>query len=117
MEGLSLRTFDQFADEVGCLADQGFAFDQFFSLIVLLHLSRVSPVHLNDVAAENGAPGNLLSKAFQEFPGILPHVHVDLLSDFVPAKKQPNGCKASYDRPADFAMATQSSAERVQYPD
>lgn len=36
-----LRTLYEFADECGCLADQGFAFDKSFSLPVLLHLSRV----------------------------------------------------------------------------
>jgi len=113
-ENLSLRAFDQFSDEVGYLADQGFAFDQFFSLIVLLHLSRVSPVHLNDVAAEDAAPGDFFFKAFQEFPGIDPHFHVGLFPDFVPPKKQSDGCKTPYDSAADFPVATQPPAKGVQ---
>jgi len=114
MEGLSLRTFDQFTDEFGCLAYQGFAFDKFFSLIVLLHLSRVRPVHLNNVAAENGAPGNFISKAFQEFPGKFPHFHVDLFPDLVPPKKQSDGRKTPYDSAADFPVATQPPTKGVQ---
>jgi hypothetical protein len=113
-EKLSLRTFYEFPDESGCLADQVFAFEKFFSLAVLLHLSRVRPVHLNNVAAENGAPGDFLSKAFQEFPGILPHFHVGLFPDFVPPKKQSDGCKTSYDSAANFSVTTQSPAEGVQ---
>jgi hypothetical protein len=69
---------------------------------------------LNNVAAENTAPGDFLSKAFQEFPGILPHFHVGLFPDFVPAKKQSDGCKTSYDSTAHFPSATQSPAEGVQ---
>jgi len=113
-EKSSLRSLYEFPDESGCLADQGFAFEKFFSLAVLLHLSRVQPVHLNNVAAEDGAPGNFLSKAFQEFPGIFPHFHVGLFPDFVSPKKQSDGCKTSYDNAANFPVATQSTAEGVQ---
>jgi len=87
MEESGLRAFDQFSDELGGFSYQGFAFDKFFSLIVLLHLNRVQPVHLNNVAAENGAPGNFISKTFQEFPGILPHFHIDLFTDFAPPER------------------------------
>jgi hypothetical protein len=111
---LSLRTFYEFPDEAGCLADQSFAFEELFSLPVLLYLSRVCPVHLNDVAAEHAARGDFLSKAFQEFPGKLPHVHVRLFPDFVPPKKQSNSCKTSYDSTANFPVASQSTAEGVQ---
>jgi len=110
----SIRSFYQFSDEFGCLAYQGFAFDQFFSLIVLLHLSRVSPVHLNDVAAEKAVSGNFLFKAFQEFPGIDPHFHVGFFPGLIPAKKQSDGCKTSYDRAANFPMTTQSPTEGVE---
>ena len=110
----SLRTFYEFSDEFGCLANQGFAFEKFFSLAILLHLSRVQPVHLNNVAAENGAPGNFISKVFQEFPGIFPHFHVGLFPDFVSPKKQSDGCKTSYDSTAHFSVTTQSPAEGVQ---
>jgi hypothetical protein len=69
---------------------------------------------LNNVAAENAAPGDFLFKAFQEFPGIHPHFHVGLVPDFVPPKKQSDGCKTSYDSAANFPMAAQSPAEGVQ---
>jgi hypothetical protein len=113
----NLSTFDHFADEVGCFANQGFTFDKFFSLIVLFYLRLISPVCLNNIAAENAASSNFLSKAFQIFPRILPHFHVDLFPDFAPAKKQSDGCKTSYDSAANFPVTTQSPAERVQSPD
>jgi hypothetical protein len=69
---------------------------------------------LNDVATEHAAPSDFLSKAFQEFPGILPHVYVGLFPDFVPPKKQSDGCKTSYDSTANFPAASQSTAEGVQ---
>jgi hypothetical protein len=113
-EKSSLCTFHEFPDEFGCLTGQGFAFEKFFSLLTLLHLSRVRPVYLNHVAAENAAPGDFLFKAFQEFPGIRPHFHVGLFPDFVPPKKQSDGCKTSYDSAANFPVGTQSLAEGVQ---
>jgi hypothetical protein len=69
---------------------------------------------LNNIAAENAAPGDFLPKAFQEFPGVLPHFHVGLFPDFVPAKKQSDGCKTPYDSAANFSGTTQSTAERSQ---
>jgi hypothetical protein len=69
---------------------------------------------LSNVAAENAAFGDFFFKAFQKFPGILPHFHVGLFPDFVPAKNQSDGCKTSYDSAADFTTASQSAAEGVQ---
>jgi hypothetical protein len=109
-----LRTFYEFSDESGCLADQGFTSQKFFSLLILLHLSRVRPIRLSNVAAENAAPDDFFFKPFQEFSGILPHFHVGFLPDFVPAKNQSDGCKASYDSAADFPAASQSPAEGIQ---
>jgi len=113
-EKLSLRTFYEFPDESGCLADQGFAFQKFFSLLILLHLSRVRPIRLSNVATENAAPDDFFFKAFQEFPGILPHFHVGLLPHFVPPKNQSDGCKTSYNSAADFSAASQSPTEGIQ---
>jgi hypothetical protein len=113
-EKSSLRTFHEFPDESGCLTGQGFAFEKFFSLPVFLYLSRVRPVHLNNVAAENAAPGDFLFKAFQEFPAIHPHFHVGLFPDFVPPQKQSNGCNTSYRSAAHFPVGAQSPAEGVQ---
>jgi len=113
-EKSSLRTFYEFSDELGGFAYQGFAFDQFFSLIVLLYLSRVRPVHLNDVAAENAVSGNFVFKAFQKFPGIDPHFHVGFFPDLVPAKKQSDGCKTSYDSAANFPVTTQTATKGIQ---
>ena len=113
-EKSNLRTFYEFPDESGCLTGQGFTFEKFFSLPVILQLSRIRPVHLNNVAAENAASGDFLSKTFQEFPGILPHFHVGFFPDFVPPKKQSNGCKTSYGSTANFPMGTQSPAEWIQ---
>ncbi len=115
--GLTLRTFDEFSDEFGCLAGQGFASQKFLSLPERLHLSRVSPIRLSDVAAKNGSSGDLLVKAFQEFPGIGPHLQVILFPDFIPAQKQSDGCQTSDDSSADLPVATQSSAERGHRPD
>jgi hypothetical protein len=113
-EKSSLRTFQEFPDESGCLTGQVFAFEKFFSLPVLLYLSRVRPVHLNNVAAENATPGDFLFEAFQEFPGIHPHFHVGHFPDFVTPKKQSDGCKTSYDSAANFPVGAQSPAEGVQ---
>ncbi len=110
----ALRTFDEFPDESGCLTGQGFTLEKFFSLPVLPHLSRVRPVHLNNVAAENAASGDFLSKAFQEFPGIHPHLHVGFFPDFVSPKKQSDGCETSYGSTANFPMGTQSAAKWIQ---
>jgi len=112
-EKSNLCTFYEFSDEFGCLADQGFAFEKLFSLLVLLHLNRVRPVHLSNVTAENVSPGDFFFKALQEFPGILPHFHVGLFPDFVPAKKQSDGCKPPYDSAANFPATTQSPAKGV----
>jgi hypothetical protein len=109
-----LRTFYEFSDESGCLADQGFAFQKFFSLLILLHLSGIRPIRLSNVAAENTASDDFFFKAFQEFPGILPHFYVGLFPNVVPAKNQSDGCKTSYDSAADFPAASQSPAEGIQ---
>jgi hypothetical protein len=108
------RTFYEFPDESGCLAGQGFALDKFFSLLVLLHLSRVRPVHLHNVATEKATPGNFLLKPFQEFMGIHPHFHVGLFPHFIPAENQPNGCKPSDGSATHFSVGTQSPAEGVK---
>jgi hypothetical protein len=114
MEESSLRAFYEFPDEFACLTDQSFAFDKFFSLVVLLHLGRIRPVRLSNVAAEYAALGDFFFKAFQEFPGILPHFHVGLFPDFASAKNQSDGCKTSYDSAANFPAATQSTAKGVE---
>jgi hypothetical protein len=69
---------------------------------------------LSNVAAENAAPDNFFFKAFQEFPGILPHFYVGLFPDFASAKNQSDGCKTSYDSAADFPAASQSPTEGIQ---
>lgn len=114
MEESGLCALYEFSDELGGFAYQGFAFDKFFSLIVLLHLSRVQPIRLSDVATENAAPDDFFFKAFQEIPGIFPHFHVRLFPDFVSAKKQSDGCKTSYDSAANFPVTTQTATKGIQ---
>jgi hypothetical protein len=112
-----LRPFDEFPDESGRSAGQGLALDMFFSLPVLLHLRRIHPVDLHDLAAEKAAPGNVLLKAFQEFPGIHPHSHVGLSALFVPAEEKADGGKTSGGGAAHFPVGGQSPAEGIHHFD
>jgi hypothetical protein len=112
-------TLQEFAQQFGCLSDDADAFPDFVALIKGFCLFAIVPVHTGYIAAVNTAvaPDNVIPERNQKLIGIIPHLGIFLFLFLSPAEFQTNNGHASGQRPADFPIATQATAERTHSPD